>query len=64
MYNNHIILNKKDGKTIHYMNCRVHILQDICKIHQYDYDEILKENVHISIIKYNINDIKSIEIGE
>ena len=64
MYNNHIILNKKDGKTIHYMNCRVYILQNICKIHQYDYDEILKENVHISIIKYNIKDIKSIEIGE
>ena len=62
MNNNHIILNKKDGKTIHYMNCRVHILQDICKIHQYD--EILKENVHVSIIKYNINEIKSIEIGE
>lgn len=64
MYNNHIILNKKDGKTIHYMNCRVYILQNICKIYQYDYDEILKENIHISIIRYNIKDIKSIEIGE
>ena len=58
MYNNHIILNKKDGKTIHYMNCRVHILNDVCKILQYSY------NIPFNVIKYNINDIKSIEIGE
>ena len=56
--NNHIILNKKDGKTIHYMNCRVHILNDVCKILQYSY------NIPFNVIKYNIKDIKSIEIGE
>ena len=56
--NNHIILNKKDGKTIHYMNCRVHILNDVCKILQYSY------NIPFNVIKHNIKDIKSIEIGE
>ena len=56
--NNHIILNKKDGKTIHYMNCRVHILNDVCKILQYSY------TIPFNVIKYNIKDIKSIEIGE
>ena len=56
--NNHIVLNKKDGKTIHYMNCRVHILNDVCKILQYSY------NIPFNVIKHNIKDIKSIEIGE
>ena len=56
--NNNIIINKKDGKTIHYMNSKLYILHNICKILQYDYD------IPVNIVKYNIKDIKSIEIGE
>ena len=56
--NNHIIINKKDGKTIHYNNCKVYIINNIYKILQYDYD------IPVNIVKYNIKDIKSIEIGE
>ena len=55
---NNIIINKKNGKTIHYMNCKVYIINNICKILQYDYD------IPVNIVKYNIKDIKSIEIGE
>ena len=56
--NNNIIINKKDGKTIHYMNSKLYILHNIYKILQYDYD------IPVNIVKYNIKDIKSIEIGE
>ena len=56
--NNNIIINKKNGKTIHYNNCKVYIINNICKILQYDYD------IPVNIVKYNIKDIKSIEIGE
>lgn len=56
--NNHIIINKKNGKTIHYNNCKVYIIDNILKILQYYY------NIPFHLVKYNIKEIKSIEIGE
>ena len=64
MNNNHIILNKKDGKTIHYMNCRVHIYRYSVKVQQYEYNEMFKKDILVNTIEYNIDEIKSIEIGE
>ena len=52
--NNHIIINKKNGKTIHYNNCKVYIINNICKILQYDYD------IPIKNVKKNNKDNKYI----
>lgn len=59
---NNIALNKKDGKTIHYMNSKIRIKSKYIIIKVYCFCKLFKTNILINTIKYNIDEIKSIII--